>query len=82
MQEPARYEFNYKVNDQGSGALFSQTEMRDGNTAQGRYHVRLPDGRLQTVDYEADSLGFRSKISYEGEPIPETESEPNNNNGT
>lgn len=64
---PAKYEFKYRVNDRHSGIQFSQTETREGDTAQGRYHVLLPDGRLQTVDYEADSQGYRPTVSYQGE---------------
>lgn len=52
------------------GTQFSQSETRDGQSAQGQYNVLLPDGRTQTVDYQADSKGFRPKIKYEGEAKP------------
>lgn len=41
-------------------------EQRDGDLATGEYHVLLPDGRTQKVQYEADSNGYRPMITYEG----------------
>jgi len=34
--------------------------------ATGTYHVLLPDGRMQIVDYVADQAGYRPMIRYEG----------------
>ena len=34
----------------------------------GEFKVKLPDGRLQVVTYEADKDGFRPKISYKIDP--------------
>lgn len=34
--------------------------------ATGTYHVLLPDGRTQIVDYIADQAGYRPMIRYEG----------------
>lgn len=34
--------------------------------ATGTYHVLLPDGRTQIVDYVADQDGYRPMIRYEG----------------
>ncbi|XP_063591567.1 pro-resilin-like [Penaeus indicus] len=65
---PAKYDFNYAVNDPPSGNDFGHQESRDGDFTQGSYYVRLPDGRLQTVNYnvQGDS-GFLAEVSYEGE---------------
>lgn len=49
------------------GTKFGHEEQRQGDVAQGRYYVQLPDGRTQVVEYTADQDGFKPKISYEGE---------------
>jgi len=67
LQEPAKYEFSYKVKDQQTGSDYSHTETRDGDRAQGEFNVLLPDGRKQIVEYEADQDGFKPQIRYEGE---------------
>lgn len=64
-QEPANYNFEYMVNDPPSGNDFGHMESRQGDFTKGRYYVVLPDGRKQIVEYEADSNGYRPKISYE-----------------
>lgn len=65
-KEPAKYEFEYEVNDQEAGLEFGHKESRDGDRATGEYNVLLPDGRKQIVQYEADTDGYKPKISYEG----------------
>ena len=37
-----------------------------GQLTKGEYKVKLPDGRVQVVSYEADQAGFRPRITYEG----------------
>ncbi|XP_042886242.1 pro-resilin-like [Penaeus japonicus] len=65
---PAKYDFNYAVNDPPSGNDFGHQESRDGDFTQGSYYVRLPDGRLQTVNYNVDGdSGFVAEVSYEGQ---------------
>ncbi|CAH2061799.1 unnamed protein product, partial [Iphiclides podalirius] len=64
-QEPANYEFAYKVNDGESGSDFGHTESRELNRAEGTYFVLLPDGSKQIVEYEADEDGFKPRISVE-----------------
>ncbi|CAB0036658.1 unnamed protein product [Trichogramma brassicae] len=61
---PAKYEFEYTVNDPPSGNDFGHKEMRDGDLTRGVYFVLLPDGRRQMVEYEADQNGYRPKITY------------------
>ncbi|XP_075987492.1 uncharacterized protein LOC142984066 [Anticarsia gemmatalis] len=64
-QEPANYDFAYKVNDYESGSEFGHTETRQDNRAEGSYFVVLPDGTKQVVEYEADERGFKPRISVE-----------------
>ena len=46
-EEPAKYEFQYDVQDELAGLDFGHKEQRDGSVATGRYYVLLPDGRKQ-----------------------------------
>ncbi|KAG6463884.1 hypothetical protein O3G_MSEX014130 [Manduca sexta] len=62
--EPAKYNFGYMVKDQ-EGTEFGHHEERQEQRAQGEYHVVLPDGKKQTVNYEADEQGFKPQISYQ-----------------
>ncbi|XP_052742938.1 pro-resilin-like [Bicyclus anynana] len=63
--EPANYSFEYMVQDDYSGNDFGHRESRQGDRAEGVYYVLLPDGRKQTVQYEADEEGYKPRISYE-----------------
>ncbi|XP_068624339.1 pro-resilin-like [Battus philenor] len=64
-QEPANYEFSYKVSDYDNGSDFGHVETRQSDKATGSYFVLLPDGSKQVVEYEADEDGFRPRISVE-----------------
>ncbi|XP_053647847.1 larval cuticle protein A3A-like isoform X2 [Cherax quadricarinatus] len=65
-QQP--YAFKYGVQDSYSGQNFGRKEISDGNVVKGTYSVDLPDGRQQTVDYQADKYsGFQAKVSYTGQ---------------
>ncbi|CAH0718414.1 unnamed protein product, partial [Brenthis ino] len=64
-QEPAIYDFGYKVNDIDSGSDFGHTESRQDNKVEGTYFLVLPDGTKQVIEYEADERGFRPRISVE-----------------
>ncbi|XP_047118571.1 pro-resilin-like [Schistocerca piceifrons] len=64
--EPANYEFSYEVQDAAAGLDFGHKESRQGDVANGMYHVQLPDGRQQRVDYVADEQGYRPNVKYEG----------------
>ncbi|XP_012250664.2 pro-resilin-like [Athalia rosae] len=64
--DPANYEFSYEVQDAASGLDFGHREMRKDEEATGTYHVLLPDGRTQIVDYVADGGGYRPMVRYEG----------------
>ena len=55
------------MEDNYSGNEFGHTENRDGaGTTAGEYHVRLPDGRLQTVEYTVDYRGYHATVIYHG----------------
>lgn len=47
--EPAKYSFEYNVQDYPSGNDFGHMESRDGDRTVGRYYVLLPDGRKQVI---------------------------------
>ncbi|XP_037791907.1 pro-resilin-like [Penaeus monodon] len=65
---PAKYDFNYAVNDPPSGNDFGHQEARDGPNTQGSYYVLLPDGRLQRVTYTVNGdSGYLAETTYEGE---------------
>lgn len=66
LQEPAKYEFSYDVDDEQTGTKFGHSEQRDGDLATGEYNVVLPDGRKQVVEYEAGLDGYKPQIRYEG----------------
>lgn len=65
--QPAAYAYDYTVEDDHSGNAFSKKENRAGESTQGSYQVALPDGRLQTVTYSADTAGFNAQVTYQGE---------------
>lgn len=46
-EAPAKYEFQYDVQDDQAGLDFGHKESRDGSVATGKYYVLLPDGRKQ-----------------------------------
>ena len=64
-QDPVKYEFAYEVIAPESGSEFGHRESRAGGVTTGQYHVLLPDGRLQTVDYLADKAGYRPTVTYQ-----------------
>lgn len=53
------------MEDAQSGNDFGHQEARQGDSAQGKYFVLLPDGRRQVVEYTADLGGYKPRISYE-----------------
>ncbi|XP_050680246.1 pro-resilin-like [Leptidea sinapis] len=69
--EPAYYNFGYMVNDFVEGTDFGHHEERQEERANGGYHVVLPDGRKQTVSYQADQSGFKPRITYEDQDSEE-----------
>lgn len=68
---PPKYEYNYEVQAaEESGAEFGHKEFRENESTKGVYHVLLPDGRMQVVEYEADENGYRPKIRYDETGYP------------
>ncbi|XP_068210673.1 pro-resilin-like isoform X3 [Palaemon carinicauda] len=66
--EPARYTFEFDVEDDSTGASFEHQEARDVDNTQGSYTVQLPDGRRQTVKYYVNGdSGYVAEVTYEGE---------------
>lgn len=65
LQYAARYSFGYKVSDMVHLANYGHEERRDGDVTNGHYHVLLPDGRIQNVDYVVDLNGYHAKVTYE-----------------
>ncbi|CAL4119904.1 unnamed protein product, partial [Meganyctiphanes norvegica] len=59
------YKFNYSVLDNYSGNDYSHKENSDGHKVDGQYHVLLPDGRKQQVNYIADHNGYFPEVKYE-----------------
>merc|ERR1712119_57602 len=63
--------YTYAVADDYSKANFQQSESNDGTgVVSGSYSVNLPDGRIQTVTYNANDLtGNIAEVTYSGEPV-------------
>merc|ERR1712098_320425 len=69
LAEPSPYTYTYAVADDYSNANFQQSESNDGTgVVSGSYSVNLPDGRIQTVNYNAiDLTGNVAEVTYSGE---------------
>merc|ERR1712183_708359 len=69
LAEPSPYTYTYAVADDYSKANFQQSESNDGTGAvTGSYSVNLPDGRIQTVTYNANDItGNVATVEYAGE---------------
>merc|ERR1712127_329291 len=69
LAEPSPYTYTYAVADDYSKVAFQQSESNDGTGAvSGSYSVNLPDGRIQTVAYNANDLtGNVAEVTYSGE---------------
>ncbi|XP_071535280.1 uncharacterized protein [Panulirus ornatus] len=52
-EHPMPHSFEYNVRDDYAGTDFGHSEDSDGKSVRGSYNVQLPDGRKQTVNYEA-----------------------------
>ncbi|XP_042235278.1 pro-resilin-like [Homarus americanus] len=67
---PAKYSFEYRVEDNESGNSYGHQETRDGDNTEGRYEVLLPDTRRQIVVYNVNGEGgFDAEVTYEGEAV-------------
>ncbi|XP_045485532.1 pro-resilin-like isoform X1 [Pieris rapae] len=63
---PINYEFTYDVQDNAVSLDFGHSEKRKDDRASGSYHVLLPDGRTQLVEYEAGPDGYKPQVMYMG----------------
>lgn len=61
-QLPANYDFSYNVEDNTVSLDFGHNEKRKEDRVQGSYHVLLPDGRMQLVEYEAGPDGYKPQV--------------------
>merc|ERR1712055_346221 len=63
------YHYEYNVDDDKEYLHFGQEEEEDGTgNVHGYYHVQLPDGRLQRVDYHVSGYsGYIADVKYDGE---------------
>ncbi|CAK1540418.1 unnamed protein product [Leptosia nina] len=71
---PINYEYTYDVQDNAISLDFGHTEKRKDDRASGSYHVLLPDGRTQLVEYEAGPEGYRPQVMYMGTATYPTQS--------
>ena len=63
------YQYGYQVEDHYTGDYHGHMEHTAGHLTKGEYKVKLPDGRVQVVSYEADHAGFRPRVTYEGTSV-------------
>merc|ERR1712112_151325 len=68
---PEPYTYSYGVADDYSKSNFQASESGDATgVVGGSYSVNLPDGRIQTVIYNADHAnGYVAEVSYSGEAV-------------
>jgi len=80
---PAKYNYIYKVADDGTQTYISQEEQRDGLEVQGTYSYVDPTGAIVTVNYNAGVNGYEEtrsrqegavKIAPQAKPAPATSS--------
>ncbi|KAI8422348.1 LOW QUALITY PROTEIN: hypothetical protein MSG28_006210 [Choristoneura fumiferana] len=71
---PANYDFSYDVQDSGVSLDFGHNEKRKDDRATGSYHVLLPDGRMQLVEYEAGPDGYKPQVRIQAKGVGTTRS--------
>ena len=62
------FAFGYNVKDH-YGNNYGHESKSDGVVRHGSYHVALPDGRLQVVNYHAGPHGYVADVNYKGEAV-------------
>ena len=50
----SNYQYQYEVEHEPTGTYFGASESKHNYDTQGQFHVALPDGTTQTVDYKGD----------------------------
>ncbi|KAH9406919.1 hypothetical protein TYRP_013186 [Tyrophagus putrescentiae] len=68
------YNFGYNE-DHATGGTFRKESGTGGHGVQGSYGLRDADGRMRTVNYVADALGFRASVST-NEPGTDVKQDP------
>ena len=70
VYQAAPYQFQYGVTDPHHQTVFGHQESQDARGhRRGRYYVALPDGRLQTVEYQVEGeRGYLAQVTYQGQP--------------
>lgn len=70
FKAPAKYQFNYGVDDQKTGDRKEQQEVRIGDVVKGQYSLVEPDGTIRTVKYESDPKnGFNAQVIRSGHAL-------------
>ena len=60
--------------DDYSNSNFQAAESRDKSLTTGSYSVALPDGRLQTVNYQVDGTsGYIADVTYDDQAVYPTQ---------
>ncbi|XP_037916693.1 uncharacterized protein LOC119655069 [Hermetia illucens] len=66
LQYASKYNFGYRIRDFHTGNDFGHTEKRDDDgVTRGQYHILLPDGRVQNVEYHVDDTGYHADVTYQ-----------------
>ncbi|XP_050525377.1 uncharacterized protein LOC126896525 [Daktulosphaira vitifoliae] len=66
QQPSAHYSYGYTIEDNNTGDLKDQHEIRDGDTVSGRYSLVEPDGTRRIVEYTASpKTGFNAVVRKE-----------------
>lgn len=64
------YHFEYGVEDPKTHVSQSRKEHRHGDDVVGEYSYAQPDGKIQTVKYNADGHhGFQAEVLIDGKPL-------------
>nr|CAI5833958.1 unnamed protein product [Callosobruchus analis] len=64
---PAKYIFEYGVEDTHTGDIHSHKEQREGDLTQGEYSLHEADGTIRTVKYTVDKhSGFNAVVERSG----------------
>ncbi|KAK9511163.1 hypothetical protein O3M35_005776 [Rhynocoris fuscipes] len=67
-EDSGEYDFGYRVSDHVNGLEMGKVESKENGLTKGSYHVLLPDGRLQVVNYWSDHTGYHTDIRYISRP--------------
>nr|XP_053641093.1 mucin-5AC-like [Cherax quadricarinatus] len=59
-----QFTFSHDVKQPTFGNFYGHRSRRVGDRVDGHYYILLPDRRLMTVSYYADSTGFHPTVSY------------------